>query len=114
MTYQARIPIGQIYAMYAYYSEGHGLHTVADKFGMSISGVSKCFKRHGLHIRTKSHSLRMHHDIAAQTRAMYADYMAGMSHRQIADKYNFSASGVRYRFRAGGYKLRLVGSGRAA
>lgn len=114
MTFQTRISIGQVYAMYAYYKEGHGLRMVSRKFGVSTDGVYKCFIRHNLHIRSKSHSLKVYHNIDAETKMMYADYQSGMSLRQIAAKYSLSVSGIRHRFKSSGYKSRLVGSGRAA
>lgn len=102
--FQPTIPIGKIYAAHAYYSEGHGLRDTAKKFGVSVAGLCKCFQRHELHIRSTSHANRLAHNIGPETKAMYADWLAGMSHRQIAAKYNYSPRNVGYRFKACGYK----------
>ncbi len=103
-----RTPANKVYAMHAYYMDGHSMQATGTKYGVTANCVYKCFRRHNLHIRTKAHSLRLTLNLEAETRAMYADYQAGMSHSQIAAKYHYSASAIGQRFRSYGYKSRSV------
>jgi uncharacterized protein YjcR len=100
-------PTSVVIAMYEYYRAGNSLNATARKFGKSPNGVRKPFQRHGFHIRNKAHAMRLLHNVAEETRAMYADYQAGMSHRQIAKKYHYSPSAIGQRFKSYGYKSRL-------
>jgi hypothetical protein len=92
--------------MYEYYRAGHSLQETGNKYGKSKTCVCRCFKRHGLSVRTRSHALIMHNSIGDETRAMYADYQAGMTLRQIADKWHYSDSTIFARFKLRGFRLR--------
>lgn len=95
-----------VYAMHAYYCEGHSLHETGKKFGFSTNSVYRSFKRHNLPVRSRSHALYIHYDTDAETRAMYADYKAGMSTREIAKNRNYSKSTVQSRFKASKLQMR--------
>jgi hypothetical protein len=101
-------PVHIIYAMYEYYADGNSLKATGKKFGLTASGVMRGFKRHGLHVRSRSHALYTHYrlDNDSETRAMYADYQAGMSLRQIGKKWNYSDSTIHSRFKARGFRCR--------
>ena len=100
-------PSQLVYAMHAYYCEGHSLQDVARKFNrMSGQSIWKCFKRHGLPLRTVSHTIAMKNARDTQTRMMYEEYKTGMSCKQIGEKHNCSKAGVWARFRARGFKMR--------
>lgn len=91
-------PVNLVYAMHAYYMQGNSMIKVAKRFGKSTNCIHKAFKRHGLYIRSKSHAEYLHHNIDAEIRAMYADYLTGLSHAAVGRKYQYTASAVRYRF----------------
>ncbi len=95
-----------VYAMHAYYCEGHSLYDTARKFDMFVQTIWKCFKRHGLPLRTVSHTIALKNARDTQTRQMYEDYKTGMSVYEIGDKYNLSGAGVHARFQARGFKMR--------
>lgn len=102
-------PTHIVYAMHAYYCEGHSLYDTARKFDrMSAQSIWKCFKRHGLPLRTCSHTTAMKNARDAQTRLMYEDYKTGMSLEQVGGKYNISGAGIYARFRARGFKMRTA------
>ena len=94
------LPINLVYAMHEYYCAGHSVRETAKQFGVSPHGVHNSFKRHGLYIRNTSHALFVHNNLSDEIKAMYRDYQAGMSQREIGRKYHLSKSAVYRRFKA--------------
>lgn len=100
-------PMHIVYAMHAYYCEGHSLDDTARKFNrMSRMSLSKCFKRHGLPLRTISHTIALKNARDTETRMMYEDYKTGMTLDQVGAKYHYSGMGIYKRFQARGFKMR--------
>jgi hypothetical protein len=100
-----------VYAMHSYYCEGHSLRDVARKFSRDFRPILgqtiwKCFKRHGLPLRTVSHTIALKNARDAQTRRMYEDYKRGMSCKEIGERYSCSKAGVWARFHARGFRMR--------
>lgn len=98
-------PLSEVLQMYAYYSDGHTLQETADQFYLSPSGVRHVFQRHGFSRRTQRHAILLRHNTREETVAMYRDYCAGMTCKQIAAKYHYDDSTVEKRFIRYGLKM---------
>lgn len=92
-------PENVVIAMYDYYKTGHSIRSTAQHFGLSQSAVFKAFKRAGYHIRSRSHAGYLANNLSEETKAMYQDYLSGMSHQAIAKKYQYSKSAIADRFK---------------
>lgn len=99
--------------MYAYYQTGKTLAEVGEKHGRDLTTVAALFKTRGLKCRSQ-HTPVTHARIAATRRAksaaliaqMHADYMAPMSMRAVAAKYDRAPACIREFFRSRGLFIR--------
>lgn len=97
--------------LYASYSAGATLAETGARVGLSAELLRYRFICDGLPVRSASESARMRladgaGDGAARTRAMYAQYAAGATIRDVAASFGISASRVHARFKAAGLPLR--------
>lgn len=100
-------PLELVLEMYAYYQEGHTLVEVGGRFYYSDGTVQYHFRKHGLPRRPARNRTSAKRD--AETKRMYADYEAGMSLREVAAKYGYTAPTVSLRFRRAGLLCHLAG-----
>lgn len=98
-------PKTDVLQMYGYYRDGHSLQETADKFYLSMSGVRHVFQQHGFARRTRRHAINIAHDNREESLAMYRDYCAGMTCKQVAVKYQYAESTVERRFIRHGFKM---------